>query len=177
MKHVEYTALDSGICIMLVIGKGEMVSEMIPDWRINVPSYYYIIFNVFIYTLNCSDANGEFSFWMNEAGGICCCGVALVSQPLRAPGFNPVPVLCQGLKRPVSPMPPLISRVSQACKDLWGSGSLSLSPCLSGSKNILILTQSRKETCFSCSCVFKCPVERGWHCCRKLARALPGCGV
>lgn len=104
-------------------------------------------------------------------------GVALVSQPLRAPGFNSVPVLCQWLKRPVSPMPPLISRVSQACKALWGSGSLSLSPWFSDPKNILIPTQSRKESCFSCSCVFKCPVEWGWHCCRKLGRALPGCGV
>lgn len=89
------------------------------------------------------------------------CRVVLMPQALRAPGFSPVPVLCHCLKRPVSPMPPLIPRVSQACKALWGSGSFSFSCCLSGPKNILIPTQSRKETCFSCSCVFKCPVEWG----------------
>lgn len=49
MKHIGYTALDSDICITLVIRKGEMVFRMIPDWRLNVPSYYYTIFNVFIY--------------------------------------------------------------------------------------------------------------------------------
>lgn len=65
----------------------------------------------------------------------------------------------------------------QSSVRVWLSLSLSFTPCLSGPKNILILTQSRKETCSSCSCVFKCPVQWGWHCCRKLSRGLPGHGV
>lgn len=116
--------------------------------------------------LCCSDVNGEFSFKMNEADGsryyAAAVTVALMSRAMKAPGFNPVPVLCHRLKRAVSPVPPPISRASQGCKAPWGSGCLS--HCLSGPKNILIQSQSKKETCANCSRVFKCTVERGWPC-------------
>lgn len=69
-------------------------------------------------------------------------------------------------------VPPPISRVSQGCRALWGSGCLS--HCLSGPKNILIQSQSEKETCASCSCAFKHTVTVMLA---ELSRCLPGCMV
>lgn len=59
MKHIEHTALDSGIT--LVIREGEMVFGMIPDWRINV--YYFMIFNAFIHVAVMQMENLHFK-WM-----------------------------------------------------------------------------------------------------------------
>lgn len=85
------------------------------------------------------------------------CSLAVVSQTVKASGLGPVPVLCHVLKRPVSSVPPPISRVPRGCRALWGSD------CLSGPKNILIQSQSKKETRAGCIHIFKFTIEWGCH--------------
>lgn len=63
MKHMEYAALNWSNRIMLLIRKGERILGIIPDKKRNVPSYYYMIFNVLIYVAVMQTENSHLK-WM-----------------------------------------------------------------------------------------------------------------